>query len=220
MAVTETLEVERKFDVGGSDELPVFTSIAGVDRVGTAGEHKLHAVYFDTATLALAARRITLRRRTGGKDAGWHLKVPVAAGERREITEPLNEDPDSVPARLKELVLVHTRNQELVAVAELKTRRTAIPLIAADGTVLAEFSDDRVESRILLEPAESAAWREWEIDCRRLSPDLPELPPIPSARRQCRAGASWRPCRGTARAGVEWRQTSMAAVRSNRARAR
>ncbi|MDR7084735.1 CHAD domain-containing protein [Arthrobacter ginsengisoli] len=164
MAVTETLEVERKFDVGGSDELPVFTSIAGVDRVGTAAEHKLHAVYFDTATLALAACRITLRRRTGGKDAGWHLKVPVAAGERREITKPLNEDPDSVPARLKELVLVHTRNQELVAVAELKTRRTAIPLIAADGTVLAEFSDDRVESRILLEPAESAAWREWEIE--------------------------------------------------------
>lgn len=158
------MEVERKYDVGGSVALPGLTAITGVDRVGTPSEQKLDAVYFDTVTLALATRRITLRRRTGGKDAGWHLKLPVAAGERREITEPLTEDPDSVPLRLKELVLAHTRHQELVAVAHLKTRRTAIPLIAADGTVLAEFSDDRVESRILLDPADKAAWREWEIE--------------------------------------------------------
>ncbi|MET4134316.1 CYTH and CHAD domain-containing protein [Pseudarthrobacter sp. PvP090] len=164
MPGTENVEVERKYDVDDSAELPAFTSIAGVDSVGAAADQRLDAVYFDTASLALAARRITLRRRTGGKDAGWHLKVPVAEGERVEITEPLNKDPDSVPPRLKALVLVHTRNQELVPVARLKTRRTAIPLLAADGTVLAEFSDDRVESRILTEPAESAVWREWEIE--------------------------------------------------------
>ncbi|QCB96801.1 CYTH and CHAD domain-containing protein [Arthrobacter sp. PAMC25564] len=164
MPGTEKLEVERKFDVGGSDELPAFTSITGVDSVGTAVDQKLDAVYFDTAGLTLAGRGITLRRRTGGKDAGWHLKLPVAAGERREITEPLNEDPDTVPARLKGLVMTHTRNQELVAVAHLKTHRTAIPLFGADGTVLAEFSDDRVESRILLEPSERATWREWEVE--------------------------------------------------------
>lgn len=164
MPGTENLEVERKFDVGGSVALPGLTAIAGVDHVGTRSDQTLDAVYFDTATLALAARRITLRRRTGGKDAGWHLKLPVAAGERREIKEPLNKDLDSVPLRLKQLVLAHTRNQELVAVAHLTTRRTAIPLVAADGTVLAEFSDDRVESRILLEPVDKAAWREWEIE--------------------------------------------------------
>ncbi|MDN4643330.1 CYTH and CHAD domain-containing protein [Arthrobacter sp. PsM3] len=162
--MTEKLEVERKFDVGESDELPAFTSIVGVDSVGTTVDQKLDAVYFDTSALALASRRVTLRRRTGGKDAGWHLKLPGAEGERREITEPLNEDPDTVPPRLKALVLVHVRDQELMPVAHLKTRRTAIPLIAADGTVLAEFSDDRVESRMLLEPAESAAWREWEVE--------------------------------------------------------
>lgn len=153
-----------KFDAGESDALPALTTIAGVETVGEAAEQKLDAMYFDTAALALAAHRITLRRRTGGKDAGWHLKMPMSAGERREITEPLNADPDTVPPRLKAMVLVHTRNQDLVPVAHLKTRRTAIPLIAADGTVLAEFCDDRVESRILLEPAQSAAWREWEIE--------------------------------------------------------
>ena len=63
MPGTEKLEVERKFDVGGSDELPAFTSIAGVDSVGTVVDQKLDAVYFDTAALAIAGRRITLRRR-------------------------------------------------------------------------------------------------------------------------------------------------------------
>ena len=161
MPGTENAEVERKFDVGESDELPIFTSIPGVDSAQSAGDQKLDAVYFDTATLALAARRITLRRRTGGKDAGWHLKLPVAADE---ITEPLNEDPGTVPPRLNSLVLVHIRDQELIPIAHLKTRRTAVSLLSADGTALAEFSDDRVESTVLLEPVESAAWREWEIE--------------------------------------------------------
>ena len=174
------LEVERKYSVGENDELPDFTSINGVHSVGLAVDQELEAVYFDTATLALAARDITLRRRTGGSDPGWHLKLPVAAGERREIMEPLNHDLDAdvdplrdtetsadtepVPARLKELVLVHVRGQNLVPIADLKTRRTVIHLMAADGRILAEFSDDRVASQTLFEPVERSAWREWEIE--------------------------------------------------------
>ena len=69
MPGTENVEVERKYDVGDSAELPAFTSIAGVDSVGAAADQRLDAVYFDTASLALAARRITLRRRTGGPGA-------------------------------------------------------------------------------------------------------------------------------------------------------
>ncbi|MFC0456465.1 hypothetical protein ACFFGR_07880 [Arthrobacter liuii] len=56
----ETVEVERKFDVVESDVLPVFTSIPGVAAVRMAEDQELDAVYFDTKTLALAARRITL----------------------------------------------------------------------------------------------------------------------------------------------------------------
>lgn len=182
MSSAHGLEVERKYSVGDNDELPDFTLINGVHRVGAAVDQELEAVYFDTATLALAARGITLRRRAGGSDPGWHLKLPVAAGERREIMEPLNRDPDTdadpvpetetdpsadleaVPARLKDLVLVHTRGQDLVPIAELKTRRTVIHLIATDGRILAEFSDDRVVSQTLFEPVERSAWREWEIE--------------------------------------------------------
>ncbi|WP_242418751.1 CYTH domain-containing protein, partial [Frankia sp. CpI1-P] len=36
----------------------------------------LDAVYYDSDDLRLARNQITLRRRTGGHDAGWHLKLP------------------------------------------------------------------------------------------------------------------------------------------------
>lgn len=158
------LEVERKYDVGESDELPPLASLPGVERIGPAEEEALDAVYFDTAALALASRQITLRRRTGGNDAGWHLKLPVAAGKRREIREALGNDPASVPRRLQQLVRVHTRDQDLVPVARLKTRRTVLRLFGSDGTALAEFSDDRVDSQVLVEPRGRANWREWELE--------------------------------------------------------
>ncbi|MGP4032733.1 CYTH and CHAD domain-containing protein [Pseudarthrobacter sp. 1C304] len=164
MAGPETLEVERKYDVGAGDELPSLAALPGVDRVGPPEEESLDAVYFDTEDLALASRGVTLRRRTGGHDAGWHLKLPVAAGERREVTDALGDDPNTVPARLQQLVRVHTRASDLIPVARLQTRRTVHRLFAADGTALAAFSDDRVEARTFLEPAGHSAWREWEIE--------------------------------------------------------
>ncbi|MEC5190869.1 MULTISPECIES: CYTH and CHAD domain-containing protein [unclassified Arthrobacter] len=164
MASSETLEVERKYEAAEDDELPALDALAGVDRVGPPEEESLEAVYFDTAGLALASRRITLRRRTGGHDAGWHLKLPVAAGERREISAPLGKKPESVPRRLLQLVRVHTRDHDLIPVARLKTRRTVRRLFAADGRTLAEFSDDRVDSLNLLEPPAHATWREWELE--------------------------------------------------------
>ncbi len=71
------LEVERKFDVVESTPAPSFDGLASVTRVSQSPAQTLDAVYFDTAGHDLAAHRITLRRRTGGTDAGWHLKLPV-----------------------------------------------------------------------------------------------------------------------------------------------
>lgn len=164
MTASEMLEVERKYSVGEDDKLPALDSLRGVERVGPPEEEALDAVYFDTAGLALASRGITLRRRTGGHDAGWHLKLPVAAGERQEFREPPGKNPESVPHRLHQLVQVHTRDRDVIPVARLKTRRTTKRLFASDGTALADFSDDRVDSQTLLEPGAHAAWREWEIE--------------------------------------------------------
>ena len=164
MAGSEVIEVEHKYSPSESDAVPRLASIQGVDHVGQAVSEQLDAVYFDTEALALAARRITLCRRSGGPDAGWHLKLPVAAGERRAITEPLGGIQDAVPERLRQLVLVHTRSHVLVPVARIRTSRSSTPLQAADGAFLARFSDDRVEAQTLLPPAEQSRWREWEIE--------------------------------------------------------
>lgn len=179
MARSDMLEVERKYTPRETDGLPSLTSLPGVDHVGTPESHDLDAVYFDTNELALAARHITLRRRTGGADAGWHLKLPVAVGDRREISEPLGSDPESVPAPLLQLVRVHTRDQKLVPVARLKTHRTVRSLQSAEGAVLAEFSDDHVDAQLLPSPDGPAKWREWEIELveapRRLLKDADAL---------------------------------------------
>ncbi|AXJ11119.1 CYTH and CHAD domain-containing protein [Arthrobacter sp. PM3] len=162
----DAIEVEHKYSPAESAALPRLASLPGVARVGESAVDRLDAVYFDTDQMVLAAHRITLRRRTGGHDAGWHLKLPLEEA-RREVTEPLGGDAEAVPERLRQLVQVHARSRPLMPVARLTTLRTSIPLCAADGTVLATFSDDRVEAQTLLAlgaPAEPERWREWEIE--------------------------------------------------------
>ena len=52
----------------------------------------MRAVYHDTADLTLFRWGITLRRREGGHDEGWHMKLPVAGADgstRDEMRLPL-----------------------------------------------------------------------------------------------------------------------------------
>ena len=72
-------EVEDKYDLDESCVLPDFNTLRGVGSVSTA-DQELAATYFDTTDLALATAGVTLRRRTGGEDAGWHLKLPMSDG--------------------------------------------------------------------------------------------------------------------------------------------
>ena len=64
----------------------------------TKPEIVLTATYFDTPSHSLSAAGATLRRRTGGDDDGWHLKLKVADGERLEVHRPLGRS-QSPPAR-------------------------------------------------------------------------------------------------------------------------
>ena len=73
---TEHTEIERKFDVDETFVLPDLAGVPGVASVDGPVVHELAATYYDTADLRLARARITLRRRTGGTDEGWHLKLP------------------------------------------------------------------------------------------------------------------------------------------------
>src|SRR5580698_5927797 len=134
----------------------------GVESVHAPAVYQLDATYFDTAGLALHKNRVTLRRRTGGPDEGWHLKLPVSADTRRELHEPLSP---SVPPRLAAAVEQFTAGQPLQAIAILSTERTVRSLTGPDGSVLGEVADDAVTARRL--PGEDTAdltWREIEVE--------------------------------------------------------
>ncbi|MFE0672257.1 CHAD domain-containing protein [Streptomyces sp. NPDC058867] len=152
-------EIERKYE---SDEsgLPDLTGVAGVAAVIDKGVAQLDATYYDTEDERLAAASITLRRRTGGSDAGWHLKLPVSAGVRDEIRAPLS---DTLPDELGGLVRARVRGHALVPLVRLRSDRDVRHLVDADGSLLAEVSVDAVRAERLGTGA-AAQWSEIEVE--------------------------------------------------------
>ena len=163
MATSSTVEAERKFDADASTPLPELHTIDGVGSVGKPASYSLEAIYFDTRHLALAARGITLRRRTGGPDAGWHLKLPLSPGKRTEIHAPLGTA-ETVPVELMDRVLAYTRGHAVAAVATLTTERTSYALYGHGGERLADFVDDYVRAQVSLGDPRESEWREWEVE--------------------------------------------------------
>lgn len=156
-------EVERKFSVVETTVSPSFEGLSAIGRVERSPVQHLDAVYFDTPTHDLAAHLITLRRRTGGPDAGWHLKLPAGADARTEVRLPLGEDAsDAVPEELKDVVLAIVRRSPLAPVARIETARTVDVLYAPSGAELAEFCDDEVTASAGSD--ERQVWREWELE--------------------------------------------------------
>lgn len=157
-------EIETKYDVSAAVALPDLRGLPRVAAIAEPAEHDLEAVYFDTPDLALARAKVTLRRRTGGDDAGWHLKRPLTGGDREERRLPLGRARTRVPAELVALVRVHVRAQRLVPVATLRNHRVVHRLLDAEGAVLAEVCDDRVEGLVHADGGSSQTWREWEVE--------------------------------------------------------
>ncbi|MFE9624722.1 CHAD domain-containing protein [Streptomyces sp. NPDC006527] len=159
-----TRETERKYEVPASGGFPRLPGLTGAGR-GTslvdAGTHDLDAVYYDTADLRLARSSATLRRRTGGSDAGWHLKLPLGDDTREEIRTPLQEE---VPDRFRELTLSRTRGARLEPVVRIRSRRTVRDLVDADGARVAEIVLDRVEADSLRPEGGHSAWTELEVE--------------------------------------------------------
>ena len=98
--LTEHLETESKFDVGTDFVVPDLSGVAGGSGVTQPQVRLLAAHYYDTEDLRLIAAKVTLRRRTGGPDAGWHLKLPAGAGSRRELQAPLGDEDAGVPPQI------------------------------------------------------------------------------------------------------------------------
>lgn len=157
-------EIERKLDPGISAVLPSLTDVDGVAAMGQPVEMALSAIYFDSPGLDLARHGITLRRRTGGDDAGWHLKLPAGQDTRTEIRLPLGRATRTVPAELLAPVRALVRDRLLAPVAQVDTRRLQHDVIDADAVVLAQVCVDEVHAERLTGPAHTTDWREWEVE--------------------------------------------------------
>ncbi|MFF7774708.1 CHAD domain-containing protein [Streptomyces tanashiensis] len=170
MGTAETKrEIERKYEATGDTPVPELTRVHGVSTVVDRGVMELDAVYYDTPDLRLAADGVTLRRRTGGSDAGWHVKFPVAAGVRDEIRAPLS---DTLPGELAGLLRSRVRDGEVVPAVRLRSARDVRHLLDADGTLLAELSVDTVHAERLPGGPE-ASWTEIEVELADdIDPDL------------------------------------------------
>jgi CHAD domain-containing protein len=161
------LEIETKYDVDAAFELPALDGLDGVVSVDPAVEHGLEAVYHDAADLRLLRARVTLRRRTGGPDAGWHLKLPAGTA-RRELHAPLGRAVKKPPQAVVAPVVGILRGAPTVPVAILHTRRVVTALRDESGRLLAEVADDTVTATVPAagpgRPAEAHSWREVEVE--------------------------------------------------------
>src|SRR5262245_8976149 len=100
------METETKYEADADTALPDLQSLPAVGGTRGPERERLRAEYFDTADLRLLRSGITLRRRTGGHDPGWHLKLPAGDTSREEIRLPLSQARRRVPADLANLVKV------------------------------------------------------------------------------------------------------------------
>jgi inorganic triphosphatase YgiF len=167
------LETERKYDADAGFVLPKLGSLPDLGGRRAADPRRIYlsATYYDTEDFALIQHKITLRRRVGGDDEGWHLKLPVRKDTRQELHAPLGEGADgAVPARLAAQVEDITAGRRLRPVAILDTERTVVRLPGPPGDALVEVADDLVTAVRFGEPdSEPMRWREIEVEA--LSPE-------------------------------------------------
>ena len=163
-AIQATMETERKYEAPDAVRIADPGRLFGHEHPAAAEDHQLEAVYFDTADLRLIRAGITLRRREGGTDAGWHLKLPVAADSREELRLPLGRARRTPPAPLRALTRVYTRGVPMLPVVRLSTSRRRWPLADRDGRAVAELVEDRVTAHTLGPETEATSWREIEVE--------------------------------------------------------
>jgi CHAD domain-containing protein len=189
---TEVREIEQKYEVETGVALPSFADLPQVAAVSEPEQETLVAEYYDTDDLRLLKAGITIRRRQGGPDEGWHLKLPedaaagrptAGASHRREIRLSLSqgdrdraaqraEGGDPVPAELARLVRAHVRGGSLGPVARIETRRRLTILRDAAGTSLAEIAEDEVAAQSLGASTTLSRWNELEIELTGGRPEL------------------------------------------------
>jgi CHAD domain-containing protein len=159
-------EVERKLRVHGLFQMPDLVEAGVAARAEHLEPFVMRAVYHDTDELTLFRWGITLRRREGGPDEGWHMKLPVAGvdgSSRDELQVPLDSGAiGSVPGAFVEVIAPLVRNLPLGAAVTLSTERAPTLLYDEAGVARVEVVDDIVT--VLHQGRTVSVFREVEIE--------------------------------------------------------
>jgi len=146
-----------------------FQELPGVHATRLVGPVELVAAYHDTPGLDLVAGQLTLRRRTGGSDEGWHLKLLLRDGARLERHEPLGDPDAGPPVSLLALARSRHRDRKVQVVVTLTTRRRTLHLLDEADRVLVEVAEDSVVAEVA-DPLVSeghpgrSTWDEVEVE--------------------------------------------------------
>ena len=160
-------EVERKLRVHALYRIPPLAGChPSISAVSPQPAVTMTAVYHDTDDLTLFRWGITLRRREGGADEGWHIKFPVDGSDshaRDELQLSLSEGAiGEVPTAYRDLVSALVRQQSLGPVVTLRTERHPYHLLDSQGRLVAELVDDTVA--ILDAGRVASSFREIEVE--------------------------------------------------------
>jgi len=163
-SVAVVRETERKYEADEAVVLLDPARLLGLDPGSQPEEQQLEAIYFDTPDLRLLRAGVTLRRREGGPDEGWHLKLPAGQDTRDELRLPLTRARRKPPAEFVALTRLNTRGTALGPVAQLNTQRRRWVLSDADGHALAELVEDQVDAHTMGKQTTAVSWREVEVE--------------------------------------------------------
>jgi CHAD domain-containing protein len=154
-------EQEDKFDVDSDWVLPQLTELVPDGGRLDQETRKLDNTYFDTPGAGLRSFGITLRRRVGGSETGWQLKVPSGTA-RTELQS--GSRAKTLPSALGDGVEGLLAGESLDPVATIVTTRTAYRILNADGELVLEVADDQVESGPPDGKSLLHSWREVEVE--------------------------------------------------------
>jgi CHAD domain-containing protein len=154
-------EQEDKFDVDQDWVMPPLAELVPDGGRLDQEVRKLDNTYFDTPGAGLRLFGITLRRRVGGSETGWQLKVPSGTA-KTELQS--GSRAKTLPPALVKGVAGLRAGESLNPVAKIVTTRTAYRVLNADGELVLEVADDQVESGPPDGESTLHSWREVEIE--------------------------------------------------------
>ncbi|MEX5270232.1 CYTH and CHAD domain-containing protein [Kocuria sabuli] len=164
MTVITHREVERKYELpDGAKDRVDWSVLQGYTVTDDAVEHRLEAVYYDTADMALHRHQVALRRRRGGSDDGWHVKLREKSGRYEAQVPLLSGSPGRMPAAVRHLVEGLSAGHPLHPIATLTTTRRVLSVADDAGAPVAEVAIDEVKA-VDRRTGTTRSWSEWEVE--------------------------------------------------------